>query len=143
MTRAHREYGCAILIDTLGRLLLQQRDDVPGILQPGKIGLFGGHREGDETYLQCVVREVYEEISYFLPPERFEHLASYEGSDIDVDGGTAHGEFFVARDVPTERLLITEGTLLVAAPAELVSLQSRLSPTGKAGIKAFLESGKC
>jgi len=78
----HREYACAILVDVFGRLLLQQRDDIPGILQPGKIALFGGHREHDETYLQCVVREVYEETSYFLPPERFEPLASHDGRDV-------------------------------------------------------------
>ena len=44
----HREVSCAIILDTLGRFLLQLRDNVPGILQPGKIGLFGGHREDGE-----------------------------------------------------------------------------------------------
>ena len=82
----YREIACAILIDPHGRFLLQQRDDVVGILHPGKIGLFGGHREGDETYLQCVVREIHEEISLFVPPNRFEHLASLDGADIDVEG---------------------------------------------------------
>jgi 8-oxo-dGTP pyrophosphatase MutT (NUDIX family) len=135
----HREFSGAILIDTRGRFLLQQRDDVPGIVQPGKIGFFGGHREADETYLQCIVREVHEEISYFLPPERFEHLASYEGSDIDVEGGTVRAEFFVARDVPVEELAVTEGKLLVAEPNELISLEPRLSPTVKAGLKAFYD----
>jgi hypothetical protein len=27
-----------------------------------KVGLFGGHREGDEAYLECIVREIHEEI---------------------------------------------------------------------------------
>ena len=81
-----REIACAIIIDTLGRFLLQQRDDVPGIIHPGKVGVFGGHREGDETFLQCVVREVCEELSYLVPPERFEHVLSHEGVDMDVDG---------------------------------------------------------
>src|SRR5579864_3953837 len=62
MTLQQREVACALLIDTRGHLLLQRRDDIPSILQPGKVGLFGGHREGNETYLQCVVREIYEEI---------------------------------------------------------------------------------
>ena len=70
----HREIACALIIDTCGRFLLQQRDDIPGIVCPGMVGLFGGHREGDETFLQCVVREVHEEISYFVAPERFDHL---------------------------------------------------------------------
>ena len=47
----HREIACALIIDTCGRFLLQQRDDIPGIVCPGMVGLFGGHREGDETFL--------------------------------------------------------------------------------------------
>ena len=89
----HREIACAIIIDRFGRFLLQQRDDIVGIIHPGKVGLFGGHREGDETYLQCAVREIHEEISYFVPAGHFEHLASLNGTDIDVDGGTVSGEF--------------------------------------------------
>ena len=65
----HSEIACAILIDTSRRFLLQQRDDVAGILHPGKVSLFGGHREGDETFLQCAVREIHEEISYFVPAD--------------------------------------------------------------------------
>jgi hypothetical protein len=57
----HREIACAIIIDTSGSFLLQQRDDVVGILHPGKVSLFGGHREGSETFLECVVREIHEE----------------------------------------------------------------------------------
>jgi 8-oxo-dGTP diphosphatase len=53
----HREVACAILIDRDGRFLLQRRDNDPNILYPGKIGLFGGHREVDETFLACVVRK--------------------------------------------------------------------------------------
>jgi len=63
----HREIACAILIDLQGRFLLQRRDNVPNILYPGKIGLFGGHREGEETFLGCVVREVFEETGYLAP----------------------------------------------------------------------------
>jgi hypothetical protein len=37
----HREIACAIIIDTCGRFLLQQRDDIPGIVSPGMVGLFG------------------------------------------------------------------------------------------------------
>jgi 8-oxo-dGTP diphosphatase len=139
----HSEFTNAILIDTLGRFLFQQRDNIPGIFQPGKIGLFGGHRESDETYLQCIVREVYEEIGYFLPPERFEYLTSYDGTDIDVEGSTAlHGKIFVARGVPVETLVITEGKLFVAEPDELASLTPRLSPSAKTGLTAFLGSPK-
>jgi hypothetical protein len=37
----HREIASAIVIDKFGRFLLQQRDNVVGIIHPGKVGLFG------------------------------------------------------------------------------------------------------
>jgi 8-oxo-dGTP diphosphatase len=138
-----REFTCAVLIDTFGRFLLQQRDNVPGIVHPGKIGLFGGHRECGETYLQCIVREVHEELSYFLPPERFEYLASYDATDINSEGETIiHGEFFVARYMPVEKVMVTEGTLYIAELGELSALEHRLSPSGKAGLTAFLKPSR-
>jgi len=100
-----RETASDILIDTAGRLLLQLRDDVPDILYPGMVGLFGGHREGNETFLECVVREVHEEISYFVLPEQFEYLAERHGVDPDVEGGIIHGQVFVARDIPSDKLI--------------------------------------
>ena len=53
----HRETASTIIIDTRGRLLLQLRDNIPEIRNPGMIGLFGGHRQGDETFLECAVRD--------------------------------------------------------------------------------------
>jgi hypothetical protein len=46
----HREIACAIIIDPHRRFPLQQRDDIPGILCPGMVGLFGGHREGGDLH---------------------------------------------------------------------------------------------
>ena len=137
----HREFASAIIIDTAGRFLLQQRDDVPGILFPGMIGLFGGHREGAETFLQCVVREVHEEISYFVPPERFEHLASYRGADAEIEGGTVSGEFYIVRDVPANALTVTKGALVAAERDNLPALMHRLVPSAQAAMRAFLNNG--
>ncbi|WP_373456544.1 NUDIX domain-containing protein [Pseudomonas fluorescens] len=47
-----------MLLANDGRLILQQRDNIPGILHPGKVGLFGGHREGDESFVACIAREI-------------------------------------------------------------------------------------
>jgi len=78
-----RKVARAIIIDAEGRFLLQQRDDIPDTLQPSKVCLLGRHREGDESFLQCVVREIQEEISYFVT-------------------GDCSGDFFIARDVPVD-----------------------------------------
>ena len=127
----HREVACAILIDTRGHFLLQQRDDVVGILHPGKVGLFGGHREGDETLLECVVREVHEELTYFVPAARFEYLASVDGRDIGADSGSFSGDLFIARDIPVDALVVTEGSVLVINPDEVIAMDQKLTPTAR------------
>jgi len=134
----HREVAAALIIDNRGRFLLQQRDNVPGILFPGKIGLFGGHREGNETFLECVVREIHEEISFFIPPERFEHLASYRGSDPYIAGGTLWRELYLTRDVPVEPLRITEGSLLIVEMEDVPALVPRFAPSAHVAISEFL-----
>ena len=126
----NRDYACAIVIDTLGRLLLQQRDDIPGIAFPGKIGLFGGDLEDDETFLQCVVREVNEEIGCHIPPERFQYLCGQRT--------TAKGEYFVVRGVPVEAVTVTEGSLVIAEIKDLPSLAQRLVPTAYEAIRRFI-----
>jgi 8-oxo-dGTP diphosphatase len=138
MTLQQREVACALLIDTRGCLLLQRRDDIPGILQPGKVGLFGGHREGDETYLQCVVREIYEEISYFVPAERFKHLTSYDGPDLDRAGGSVRGELFIADDIPSDKLTITEGALFIVERDRAMTITPELTPFASFVVRAFL-----
>jgi 8-oxo-dGTP diphosphatase len=143
MNTPPREFACAIIIDTLGHFLCQKRDDVAGILHPGKTGLFGGHREEDETFLQCVVREIHEEISYFVSPDRFDHLLTYSGPDMDIEDGRAHGEFFVARDVPADALLVTEGSLRIVEPNELSVIWSEFTSTAQFAIKAFLDTRCC
>ena len=132
----HRETSGAILIDSLGRFLFQQRDNIPEILYPGMIGLFGGHREGNETFLECVVREIYEEISHFLPSERFAHLIRYTGAH--PLAGAFHCEIYVANNVPVDKLLITEGSLLPVKPEDLATIDARFSPSARFAVNVFL-----
>ena len=135
--QVRREFAPTIIIDDQDRFLLQQRDDIAGIFYPGKIGLFGGHREGDETFLDCAVRELDEELGYYIPPERFEFLASYEGPDLAIHGGTVCVNFFVVRNVPTDRLVISEGKPLIVSPLELGALEEKFTPTTRYALKAF------
>jgi 8-oxo-dGTP diphosphatase len=137
--QVRREFAPTIILDDQGRFLLQQRDDIAGIFYPGKIGLFGGHREGNETFLDCAVRELHEELGYYISPERFEFLASYEGPDLAIQGGNLCVNFFVVRDVRADRLFVSEGKPLLVSPSELGILEERLTPTTKYALKAFFE----
>ncbi len=52
--------ACAILVDSRGWLLLQERDEHAPV-DANKWGLVGGHCDQDESYADAVVREVMEE----------------------------------------------------------------------------------
>lgn len=138
-TSRPREIACAVLIDTQGRFLFQQRDDVPGIVHPGKIGLFGGHREAGETFLQCVVREIHEEISYYVPPAEFEHLTRYNGLvEVDAEQVRVQGELFIAYNVPADLLKITEGSLLIVEADRVATVEQKFAPSALFAMEAFL-----
>ncbi len=56
----------AILRNREGAVLMQLRDEGPGIRFPGTWGLFGGSVDGDESPNQAIVREIEEELGYTL-----------------------------------------------------------------------------
>ena len=133
----HRAIAAAVVVDTSGDLLLQLRDDKPDIIYPGGIGLFGGHREDDESALECVVRELAEELTYDIAPEQFVPLASREGEDTERKGGTFRGDFFLVRDIPRDKIVVTEGTLFVIAQEDTARIKSRLTPTARFALDAY------
>jgi len=133
-----REGTSAILISTDGRLLFQLRDNFANIPDPGKLDFFGGGREANESFLDCVVREVHEEIGLYLPPDRFEYIGRDVERDHWVPDCTLHNEIFLARDVPINRLTITEGTLEIIAFDELQRIDS-LAPSARRALEIFLK----
>jgi ADP-ribose pyrophosphatase YjhB (NUDIX family) len=135
----HRDVAGALLIDTTGRMVLQRRDDVSSIEQPGKIGLFGGHRKCGETFLECVVREIAEEVAQRSTPERFVHLYTMNGPNPEAEGGTIHGEFYVVNGVNLAELDIAEGKLQIIDPGEVRSFRDQLSKVTRLVIERYLE----
>jgi 8-oxo-dGTP diphosphatase len=52
------------MLERRGRWLIQLRDDIDGIVAPGRWGLFGGHLEPGETPAGGLRRELLEEIGW-------------------------------------------------------------------------------
>ncbi|MEX2246822.1 MAG: NUDIX domain-containing protein [Dehalococcoidia bacterium] len=101
-----------------GRLLLQHRDDRPGLPGSGKWGFFGGHVERGETLSGAFLRELNEELGW--RPRRFEHFHTRE-VDHDDWHGTSHA-FAAHLDVPLEALTLGEGqAMALFAPDALPS----------------------
>lgn len=59
-------------------LIAYLRDQKEGIPFPGMWDLPGGGREGEESPVDCVIREVEEEFGLRIAPERIERLTRYE-----------------------------------------------------------------
>ena len=74
-----------------GRVLLQMRDDIEGIVAPGRWGLFGGEVEPGETPVEAAARELAEETGLVFGPERFEPYAAV------VSSAPPHGLLYVHR----------------------------------------------
>lgn len=61
------------------RLVVILRDDLPGLAHAGCWDLPGGGREGDETPLECVLRECFEELGLRLASSDFGKGYGFEG----------------------------------------------------------------
>lgn len=138
--RRHHDVAVGIIVADDGRLLLQHRDDKPGIPAPGAWGLFGGHVEPDERVADAFRREMAEELGW-----RPSHLEMYLQREIRaLDAGkdddwhiTSH-VFAAHLDVPLTALTLGEGQALrLFDPA---SLPVPLTPDLAAVIATFVAS---
>ena len=69
--------GCQIiLVNPAGSVLLQLRDDIPSIPFPGMWALPGGMLEPGELPLDCILREVDEELGARLAAGTVTHVVS-------------------------------------------------------------------
>jgi 8-oxo-dGTP pyrophosphatase MutT (NUDIX family) len=131
-------FSAAILVDRSGRFLLQRRDNRPEISQPGKVSFFGGARETGENAIDCIVREIAEEIGIKLPPRRFEHLVSLDVPDTVHIGWHVKGDYFVARNISARNLNVTEGSLLLVDHEAIGAMQNELTPITIEVLEHFL-----
>lgn len=99
------EVAVGFIVADDGRVLLQHRDDKPGLPSAGMWGFFGGHVEPGETAEQAFLREMDEELGW-----RPRHLEGF-GSVVAEHGPRqviAH-RFAAHLDVPLASLRLREG----------------------------------
>ena len=95
-------------------MLLQHRDDKPGILQPGAWALFGGHIDAGEEPAGAFLREMEEELGW-----RPKHLEAYKRVDLRLPEQHLISNVFAAHlDVPIEGLSLNEGQGMALWPLD-------------------------
>lgn len=127
----------AILLSPKGEFLLQKRDNIPHILFPGKIGLFGGHVETGEKPIETAIRELDEETGLNLPASEFELLVNYQTRY--PDGAEVHGTFYIVRDITILPENVTEGSLLVVRAENIGETLINMTPATSFIIKTYLD----
>jgi 8-oxo-dGTP pyrophosphatase MutT (NUDIX family) len=100
-----RQIAVGLIAAEDGRVLLQLRDDKPGLTGAGKWGFFGGHLESGESPEEAFLREMHEELGW-----RPRHFERYGTADLDSDGWHVISHGFAAHlDVRLDALTLGEG----------------------------------
>jgi 8-oxo-dGTP diphosphatase len=109
-----REIAVGLIVADDGRVLLQHRDDKPGILEPGVWGLFGGHIDAGEDPAVAFLREMEEELGW--KPKHFE---PYDTVDLHLPGADLVSHMFAAHlDTPLSSLSLNEGQGMGLSPPD-------------------------
>ena len=86
------------------KVLLHLRDDRTAF-RPGKWAFFGGLNQGSESFGECFIRELYEEIGLRVEPDEVRYLRDYPRNTI----AQHRAVFYVPSAVPVEELTLGEG----------------------------------
>ena len=129
-----RSYVGALLVDTNGKLIAQQRDDKPGITNPGMVSLFGGTSHEGELPIETLRRELQEELELEVSSNNLllQTVKHENGTNVACS-------IYIVTGVDAEKLELHEGAgFAMGTPEELLS-RSVTAVTQQA-IEAFVEA---
>lgn len=128
------QIAVGLIVAEDGRMLLQLRDNKPGLTGAGKWGFFGGHVEPDEAPSEAFLREMSEELGW-----RPRHFERYDTLLVDGDGWRVTSHAFAAHlDEPLDALTLGEGQAMQLFPPG--ALPADATPSVRAMITEFAAS---
>ena len=129
----------AILISREGNILLQHKDDYAKILNPGKISMFGGAIENSETEIECLRRELDEELELKLDDYKFYKFKEYLKT-VKEDGIESKMSVYIIEDVEKEKLILHEGQAIIDDKIENLLDNPKLTRIAKMAIEDYLKA---
>ena len=104
----------AILVTKDNEFLLQLRDDSPLIDNPGKIGLFGGSVENNESFEACIKRELNEELELDISKHPLQHFRTIKFTDEYKEAPCKkHIAVYVVSNIDPSTLTLHEGQEII------------------------------
>ncbi len=97
-----------ILVRPDGSVILQVRDDKPGISNRGLVSTFGGHVEPGEAPIDAAWREVNEETNLNIQHDQLILYGKYYKTK-EIHGEDREIYYFIARDIDDSKLEVYEG----------------------------------
>ena len=129
-----RSYVGALLVDTNGKLIAQQRDDKPGITNPGMVSLFGGTSHEGESPIETLRRELQEELELEVSSNNLllQTVKHENGTNVACS-------IYIITGVDAEKLKLHEGAgFAVGTPEDLLSRP--VTGVTQQAIEAFVEA---
>ena len=129
-----RSYVGALLVDTNGKLIAQQRDDKPGITNPGMVSLFGGTSHEGESPIETLRRELQEELELEVNSNNLllQTVKHENGTNVACS-------IYIVTGVDAEKLKLHEGAgFATGTPEEL--LNRPVTAVTQQAIEAFVEA---
>ena len=127
-------YVGALLVDTNGKLIAQQRDDKPGITNPGMVSLFGGTSHEGESPIETLRRELQEELELEVNSNNLllQTVKHENGTNVACS-------IYIITGVDAEKLKLHEGAgFATGTPEEL--LNRPVTAVAQQAIEALVEA---
>lgn len=131
-------FATVILVDRLGRLLLQERDEHP-VIDPECWGMPGGHVEQGETFEVAAYRELAEETGVELPAGTLRSYGEFTVWHEAYESWDTVGVFVASTDLSDAHIECNEGRQMTFVHPHRIA---ELPLTGSAAtiVPTFLES---
>ena len=132
--KCERSYVGALLVDINGKLIAQQRDDKPGITNPGMVSLFGGTSHEGESPIETLRRELQEELELEVSSNNLllQTVKHENGTNVACS-------IYIVTGVDAEKLELHEGAgFAMGTPEELLSRP--VTAVTQQAIEAFVEA---
>ena len=131
-------FGCVILVDRRGWVLLQERDEHPAI-DPDKWSLCGGHLEDGEDFLDGAARELLEETGIKLARGELELFWDVDLRPLGYEPGDRMAVYVAPTDLTDDDIVLGEGRQIVFVEPD-AARRLDLSDSAAEVVHAFLDS---